>query len=213
MLANMADLAKAKRLLDKLKKGADVSMRDLEAALDKQGIDEYESMWQLELDNRKLFATKPEQIKNYEELIHAGDFDENRADSVAKPSKRSKRINGKSAAQRLRELSESKYERAIEYLEEIIDMDGSLRIWFDRDLVFGIDSTLGIDCVSVPRTVTSRSAYKLSEGAAQKRSKADVKRDVLERAIDWMENPTAAVTAEQTAILKQKLAALKQKGR
>ena len=209
----IGDLVKAKRLLERLTKGADVSLRDLQAALGKDGVDEYENMWQLELDNRKTFENKPEQIKHYEELIHAGDFDENRADGVAKPSKRSKRINGKSAAQRLRELSESKYERAIEYLEEIIDMDGSLRIWFDRDLVFGIDSMLGIDCVSVPRTVTSRSAYKLSEGAAQKRSKTEVKRDVLERAIDWMENPTGAVTSEQTAILKQKLAALKQNGR
>ena len=173
-------------------------------------MDEYESMWLLELENRKIFANKPAEIKHYEELIHAGDFDENRASSVAAPSKRSKRINGKGSAQRLQELSETKYERAIEYLEECIDMDGSLRIWFDRDLVFGIETTLGIDRVSVPRTVTSRSNYKLSEGAAQKRSKADVKRDVLERAVDWLENPAEAATVEQTAILKQKLAALGQ---
>lgn len=209
----MADLAKAKYLLDKLTKGADVSMRDLEAALGKDGVDEYESLWQLELESRNIFENKPEAIKRYEELIHAGDFDETKADSVTTPRKRSKWINGKSSGQRLREQSEAKYERAIEYLEEIIDMDGSLRIWFDRDLVFGIDSTLGINRDSVPRTVTSRSTYKLSEGAAQKRSKADLKQDVLERAIDWMENPSAAVTVEQTTILKQKLAALKQNGR
>lgn len=196
-------------------------MRDLDAALGKEGVADYEGRWQYELDKRKIFEEKPEQIKHYEELVHKGDFDYIRAESVSKPSKRSKQINGKGSAQRLEELSETKYERATEYLEEIISIDGSLRIWFDRDLVFGAGTTtLSIDPVGIPRTVTSRSAHRRGDGMAEKRSKADVKKDVLEAAIEWAERTKALgkdgalgavgeLGEEQAAILKAKLAALK----
>jgi hypothetical protein len=217
----MADVAKAKKLLDKLSNGGDVSMRDLDGALGKEGVADYEGRWQYELENRKIFEVKPEQIKHYEELVHKGDFDYSRAESVSKPSKRSKRINGKSSAQRLEELSETKYERAIEYLAEIISIDGSLRIWFDRDLDFGAGTTtLSINPDGIPRTVTSRSTHRLGDGMATKRSKADVKKDVLEAAIEWAERAKALgkdgalgavgeLGAEEAAILKAKLAALK----
>lgn len=169
----MADLAKAQTLLGKLDSGKKVSRRDLRAALGDEGLEEYERRWQDELDRRKFIEQKPEEIKEYEALVHEGDFYENRADGA----------KGKTAI-KLRNMAETKYERAIEYLEEIIDGDGSLRIWFDRDLDFGSDTTtLGIDRNSIARTITSRSNYKLSDGIAEKYSKEDIKRQLLTDAI------------------------------
>ena len=213
----MADLAKARKLLDRLSGGKDVTLRELENALGKDGLADYESRWQEELDRRTLFAEKPDEIKEYEALVHAGDFDENRADGIKTIGKRSKRdLAGNDSRVRLRNLSESKYERAIEYLKEIITIDSGLRIWFDRDLDFGADTTtLSIDRVGIARTVTSRSSYKRSEGMAKKRSKAEVKMDVLNAAIAQAEGAGYAgeQTEEQLEIIKRKLAALMGKKR
>lgn len=198
----MADLAKAKMLLKKLRNGGDVSMRDLESALGKEGIADYENLWQYELDKRSQFETKPSEIKHYEELVRDADFDNNRAEGIKKSGKRSiKDIGGRNSRVRLRDASETKYERAAEYLSEIIGNDDNLRVWFDRDLDFGADTTtISIDPVGIPRTVTSRSVHKRSTGLAEKRSKADVKKDVLENAIAGMERE-----AEREAAIRKML--------
>ena len=191
----MADLTKARMLLDKLENSKKVSIRDLRAALGNDGVEDYESRWQAELDRRKLFEQKPSEIKKYEALVHEGDFLENRADGA----------KGKTAIT-LRNRAETKYERAIEYLEEIIECDGSLRVWFDRDLNFDAGTaTLGLDRDSIARTVTSRSAFKTSSGMAAKYSKEDIKKQVL---TDAIENAHSVMTAAQTEIVKRKLAAL-----
>lgn len=212
----MADLAKAKKLVEKLNNSGDVSLRDLEAALGKDGVEDYENRWRYELDKRSQFAQKPEEIKQYEALVHEADFDENRANGIKQIGKRSKKdIHGRDSKKRLREQAESKYERALEYLSEILNADPSLEIWFDRKADFDPDTTnLGTHPQGVPRTVTSRSEYKLGDGLAEKRSKADIKREVLEETIDWLERKDEFGTdgelgSEQKLILKQKLAKLK----
>jgi hypothetical protein len=113
-------------------------------------------------------------------------------------------------------LAETKYERAIEYLQEIIVADSSLRIWFDRHLDFGAGTTnLGLSPEGAPRTVTSRSRHKLSEGLAAKRSKVEIKGEVLQYWIDMLERDgkDEKNEAEMAAILKQKMAALAAKAK
>tara|TARA_B100000242_G_scaffold252860_1_gene195037 strand:+ start:508 stop:717 length:210 start_codon:yes stop_codon:yes gene_type:complete len=46
-------------------------------------------------------------------------------------------------------------------LQEILHYDGSLRIWFDRDISFEVVGNLSADIVSLPRLVTSRSHEKV----------------------------------------------------
>ena len=192
----MADLAKAQMLLEKLDSDKKVSRRDLRAALGDEGLEEYERRWQDELDRREFIEHKPDEIKKYEALVHEGDFYENRADGAKG-----------NTAMKLRNMAETKYERAIEYLSEIISCDGNLRIWFDRGLDFSADTDLGIDRASIARTITSRSNHKLSDGMAAKYSKEDIKRQVLTEAIaSGSERGVAKLTeAEQSAILKEKL--------
>lgn len=193
----MADLAKAQKLLDKLDNGKKVSIRDLRAALGNEGVEDYGNRWQAELDRRKEFEQKPDEIKKYEALVHEGDFFENRADGAKEKT-----------AIKLRNMAETKYERAIEYLQEIIEGDGSLRIWFDRDLDFGAGTTLGLDRDSIARVITTRSVYKVSSGMAANYSKEDIKKEVLRDAIA---NAGAVTMAAHTEIVKRKLAALLEK--
>ena len=184
----MAEIERIKQLLDKLNNGSNVSLRDLKNVLGDEGLAEYESQWQYELDKRTQFEEKPDEIKRYEEMVHAADFDNNRAEGLKVGKRAVVDHVGRNSKRRLRDQSETKYERAIEYLEEIIEIDGNLRIWFDRDLDFDANTTmLSIDCGGVPRTVTSRSIYKRSSYMAEKRTKEDVKRDVLNNAINRIE--------------------------
>ncbi|WP_413439144.1 hypothetical protein ACFDAU_06300 [Sulfuriferula sp. GW1] len=212
----MADLPKAKKLVEKLNNGGNVSLRDLEAALGKDGVEDYENRWRYELEKRNQFSQKPEEIKQYEALVHEADFDENRANGIKGIGKRSKKDSlGRDSKKRLREQAESKYERALEYLSEILNADPSLEIWFDRKVDIDPNtSNLGTHPQGVPRTVTSRSEYKLDDGLAQKRSKADIKREALQEAIEWLERKDGAGTTrelgdEEKVLLKQKLAKLK----
>ena len=60
--------------------------------------------------------------------------------------------------------------------------DSSFRIWFDRDISFGVGGDLSADIVSLPRLVTSRSNEKLSDDI-RITNKQNVKLAVVERAI------------------------------
>jgi hypothetical protein len=62
------------------------------------------------------------------------------------------------------------------------DYDSSLRIWFDRDISFGIGEGLSADVVSLPSLVTPRSNERLKEDS-RIMSKQDVKLHVVQQAI------------------------------
>jgi hypothetical protein len=116
---------------------------------------------------------------------------------------------------KLQNEAESLYERALEYLDEIINDDQNLRVWFDRDLEFSAGSNIGCDNVRVPRVVTSRSLDKQDCGAAKKRSKAEIKREVIENAIAKIETEARLLeevrnkmAEEGDRLLKSKLAKL-----
>jgi hypothetical protein len=212
----MVDTEKASLLLAKLNEGREVSLRDLRAALGQKGVDEYERSWQYELELRKQFDDKPDQIKRYEELIRAADFDEVRAEA-AKPNSARSTIDarGRTSKKRLRELAEAKYEAAMVYLQEIVEADQNIVCWFDRVIDFDPKTTvLSIDRVGMPRTVTSRSINKVGDGMAAKRSKNEVKREVLVSAIESVTNNgkfgiNSAMSEEETQLIKRKLAELK----
>lgn len=210
----VADLARAKKLLEKLSSGSDVSLRDLESALGKEGVEEYNHRWQAELGMRELFKDKPEEIKQYEEMLHDADFLYNRAEGIKKIGKRSKTdVYGRNSRQRLYGDAEKKYEAAAEYLGEIVSADPNLQIWFDRTTSFDpAASTNSIDPIGMPRTVTSRSQHKLTGGMAAQYSKTEVKRSLLEDAFNRVkEAGTNGVQLDeaQQDLLKSKLAKLK----
>ena len=78
--------------------------------------------------------------------------------------------------------SESLCEDALEILQEIVDTDLSLQMWFDRGLDFGRGSLVDAQLGNLPRVTTSRSIDKQQAGR-QILSKREVKIATVEMAI------------------------------
>ena len=87
-----------------------------------------------------------------------------------------------STAKKFYNKSESLCEDALEILQQILHYDSTLRVWFDRDIIFEVGGDLSADIVSLPRLVTSRSHEKLN-GDSRLTSKQSVKLAVVERAM------------------------------
>ncbi len=139
---------------------------------------------------------KPAAIIEYEDKLRAAIALSNRADSLSTIELRDKAI--------------SKFEDALEYLQEIINEDVSLRIWFDRNLDFNSTYTqLDTDAAAMPRVITSRSLEKIGNGfLAGKQSKRQIKIAAVESAIAELAQGDVN-TQEETALLRAKLAKLK----
>ena len=92
------------------------------------------------------------------------------------------RRGNKASAYKLDSRCESLCEDALEILQDIVQYDASLQIWFDRELDFGHGSLIDASIGNLPRLVTSRSIDKKS-GDGRIASKQSVKLAVVERAI------------------------------
>ena len=201
---------KIKQLLAKEGK---ISVRDLQNTLGDDGVNEYESLWQIEVDKKDYFKNKPSAITEYEALIKKADFANNRADGIKLSTRSKLDFNGNNSKTRLRTDAEKLYEKALERLEELVNEDSSLREWFDRELDFTTSGTLSIDVQGMPRVVTSR-GNKLTSGAASAVSKAQIKRNVLENALELGKvGLVGALGKEDEAKLKVMMANLKKKSR
>ena len=201
---------KIKQLLAKEGK---ISVRDLQNTLGDDGVNEYESLWQIEVDKKDYFKNKPSAIAEYEAMIKKANFANNRADGIKLSARSKLDFNGNNSKTRLRTDAEKLYEKALERLEELVNEDSSLREWFDRELDFTTSGTLSIDVQGMPRVVTSR-GNKLTSGAASAVSKAQIKRDVLENALELGKvGLVGALGKEDEAKLKVMMADLKKKSR
>ena len=89
----------------------------------------------------------------------------------------------KTAAYKLDSKCESLCEDALEILQEIVAVDASLQIWFDRHLDFAHGSLIDASLGNLPRLVTSRSIDKQHDDSRIVK-KLDVKICVVERAIN-----------------------------
>ncbi len=160
-------------LLTKLTKGKNVSLRDLENVLGLDAVAEYERLWAAEQDRRKFFENKPTALAEYEAMLKRADLLTARADKALT-------VN---SAKNLRVLANAEYDAALAHIKQYVAENEDGKVWLDRD-AFG---TLG-----QARLVTSRSTQKLTEGANAKVSKEDIKRTVLQNALD-------KIAAEQKA--------------
>ena len=92
------------------------------------------------------------------------------------------RNGNKASAYKLDSKCESLCEDALEMLQEIVQHDGSLQIWFDRGLDFGHGSLIDASIGNLPRLVTSRSIDK-KNGDSRIATKQSVKLARVERAM------------------------------
>ena len=169
-------LAKLKTIADKLKRGENVQNRQLQAWLSEDEYEQVDIEWQEQLEIREELKDKPDKLKRYEDKLKEAIMMRNRSDAYHRKGK-------KAAAYKLDSKCESLCEDALEILQEIVAVDASFQIWFDRNLDFAHGSLIDASLGNLPRLVTSRSIEKLRDDSRLVK-KIDVKISVVERAID-----------------------------
>ena len=160
---------KLAQLLDRLRRGEAVQNRDLQTWLTPAAWSAYEHEVQTQKQLRQELNDKPAAIREYEKMIAKANFAYNKGEGY---SSRGRHAQAKPNFARAEQL----YERALEYLQEIIAADPSLCVWFDRDTSWTADSDLGLSSTAVPLVVTSRSMDNRGGGILnQLRSNRDIK--------------------------------------
>ena len=168
-------LAKLEAIVDKLKHGKNVQNRQLQTWLSEDEYSQIEVEWQEQLELREELKDKPSDLKRYEEKLKEAIMMRNRSDAYH-------RKGNKALSYKLDSKCESLCEDALEILQEIVQYDASLQIWFDRELDFGHGSLVDASIGNLPRIVTSRSIDK-KRGDIRLASKQSVKLAVVERAM------------------------------
>ena len=128
-------LRKLEGIADKLKRGENVQNRQLQTWLSEEEYEQIEYEWQEQLELRNELKDKPSELKRYEEKLTQATFNYNRAEGYSSKGKHS-------TAKKFYDKSESLCEDALEILQEIVQYDASLQIWFDRELDFGHGSLI-----------------------------------------------------------------------
>ena len=169
-------LAKLKAIAEKLKRGENVQNRQIQTWLSEDEYAQVDIEWQEQLELREELKDNPDELKRYEDKLKEAIMMRNRSDAYHRKGK-------KSAAYKLDSKCESLCEDALEILQEIVAVDASLQIWFDRNLDFEHGSLIDASLGNLPRLVTSRSIEKQHDDSRIVK-KLDVKIGVVERAID-----------------------------
>ncbi len=186
-------LSKLEALADELKRGENVQNRQLQTWLNDDEYKQFEYEWKDQLELRSELKDKPSDLKRYEEKLREATFNYNRAESY---SNRGNHATAKTCYYKCESLCED----AIAILQEILHSDGSLRVWFDRDISFEVGGDLSADIVSLPRLVPSRSHEKLSDDS-RVTSKRSVKLAVVERAMHNIGRDAAPVSKDDVSKL------------
>ena len=144
-------LAKLIGMLDKLRHGENVQNRRLATWLTEVEYEGFENDWESQLQIREELNDKPDELKRYEDELRKAIFNYSRAEGYSTKGKHS-------TAKKFYNSSESHCEDALEILQEIVDADASLHMWFDRGLDFGYGSLVDAQLGNLPRVVTSQSS-------------------------------------------------------
>ncbi|SFK80563.1 hypothetical protein [Celeribacter marinus] len=189
-------LKKLRKIAAKLAGGAIVQNRQLRAWLTEEDFASYVQAWSDQKELRAELKDKPDEVREYEARLRKATFVYNKGEGAS--------TRGKSkVAQKHFAQADTLFERLHVYLDEIIAADAGLRLWFDRDTD---SSTLGLTPGTVPMVITSRSLESDGGGLlSNKRSKRDLKLDVVEWAIRGLEREAAGTDRENTSEAKSRL--------
>ena len=137
-------IKRMKTLIARLESGDVVSTRALSRVLTEDQMKTLEEEWKQEKSNRKLI--KPRAIKKYEALIKNAILLYGRGDRMCFEEAPHHKIKA------MFHKADSAFEGALEHLQEAINIDGSIRLWVDRDLSEASCCPMGI-----PRVIGSAS--------------------------------------------------------
>jgi hypothetical protein len=199
--------ARIVELLARLREGNDVQARDLKLVLTDKQHQLMALAWQEQKELRVL--DKPSEVTEYEQLLQEALMRQGQYDrySERKATRGNTTVDRQKRTKELGNKAEGAFEGALERLEEIIGVDPSLQIWFDRPLDFCAGGALSLDSSGMPRVITSKSFENGLFGQAATRfgaskSKRQVKIDALEDALAELDR--SAMTAEQRGLEQEK---------
>ena len=176
-------------MLETLRCKKNVQNRQLATWLTEEEYESFESDWESQQQIREELKEKPDELKRYENKLHQATFNDNKAERFRKRGNKDK-------STRFRNISESFCEDALEILQEIVDADSNLQMWFDRGLDFGHRSLVDAQLGNLPRVVTSRSQDTQSTDS-RLLSKHEVKIATVEMAISALLAVGVADTKER----------------
>jgi hypothetical protein len=182
-------LKRLKELLARLKRGNDITRRDLEKVLTEEQWNDYEQANQYLSVNYLEGTERPQELDVYLDKIRQADFYHNRSSST--PTTERSRIDhrNRSGRMRLYYQAEACYEDAVMYLCGVLDghnqqLANEVRMYLDRDVDTSTGNQPGADPQSVPRIRGSKSIHsKSNKGANKFELRRKYKRDALESAI------------------------------
>ena len=176
-------LAKLNAMLDELRRGENVQNRRLGTWLTEEEYESFESDVESQQQTRGELNDKPDELKRYEDKLKKAIFNYSRAEGYSTKGKHS-------TAKKFYNSSERHCEDGLEILQEIVDADASLHMWFDRGLDFGHGSLVDAQLGNLPRVITSRS---LDRQATDSRLMS--RREVKIAAVEWAISALLAVDA------------------
>ena len=174
-------MVKLDGILDELRRGENVQNRRLATWLTEVEYEGFESDWESQLQIREELRDKPYELKRYEDKLKKAIFNYCRAEGYSTKGKQS-------TAKKFYNSSESLCEDAFEILQELVDADASLHMWFDRGLDFGHGSLVDASLGNLPRVITSRSLDRQTTD-----SRLMSKRPVKIAAVEWAISALLAV--------------------
>jgi len=191
-------------LLERMNAGKDVAPRDLKNALLPAEYEDLQMSWSSQKELRDDINDKPNAVQEYEELLRRALFLNNKSEGYSNNPKKSQLCDksGVRYARKFHDQSQAAFERALEHLQESVQIDQSLHIWFDRPLVFGLDGNIDLSPEGMPKAVTSRSVDRKGMGILHSvQRKRQLKQDALERALEALkeqpEDANAGVDAQR----------------
>ncbi len=161
---------RVRQLLDRLHNGQEISLRDFKSVLGKDEYEEYEAMWANEKDKRSI--VKPKEILLYEKKLREVKL------SHARYEKHRQNYGSSQRSVALENQTENLMEQLVEFWNDIVSSDSSLVIWFDRSEI----KSLSIE--ELPHIVNSKSSFKHSDGFLTKRTKREIKIEILENLLN-----------------------------
>ena len=168
---------KLQQILTKLENGEHVQRRTLKTSLTKDEYSALDDDWEEQKELREELKDKPDDIIEYEKRLKKALFAYHKYASYENPKTIEKAKNN----------SDNHFERLLEHLQEILHADPMLCQWFDRPISFEHGEEPGLDPITIPRVVTSRS-LDCQSTHFRKLNKNQIKQDIVSNAINQINN-------------------------
>jgi hypothetical protein len=182
-------LKRLKELLARLKRGEDITRRDLKSVLTEEQWNDYEQANQYLSVDYSESIERPQELDIYLEKIKQADFYHARSSSTPTTARSHIDSRNRSGRLRLYYQAEACYEDAVMYLCGVLDghnqqLANEVRMYLDRDVDTSTSNQPGADPQSVPRIKGSKSIHsKSNKGANKFELKRKYKLDAIESAI------------------------------